>query len=49
LIQFSVIGDVVRKRLTASLNRAVKETLSVKGENGEFGWLREANALNLHG
>jgi len=33
----------------ASLNRAVKETPGVKGENGEFEWLREANALNLHG
>jgi hypothetical protein len=33
----------------ASLNRAVKETPGVKGEYEEFEWLREANALNLHG
>lgn len=32
-----------------SLNRAVNKRKGVNGETGEFGRLREANGLNLHG
>jgi len=51
LIQFSAIGDAVRKRLRKGcpLNRPVNKRGPVKGENGEFEGLREANGLNLHG
>jgi hypothetical protein len=33
----------------SSLNRSVNKLGPVNGEIGEFGRLREANGLNLHG
>ena len=35
-----------RAKRGASLNRAVKETPGVKGENGEFEWLRNGDATD---
>ena len=47
----SVVLSSVRKLSTwgATLNRAVNKREGVNGENGEFGWLGEANGLNQDG